>query len=264
MFLERRPPLISLFEETADDYLSIIGDWEDSLPPPVIEQHDGFTVVRDDLLEGGSKMRFGDYLIKNETDVDEWVYGSSPATGYAQIALACLCKKYNKKAVIFMADRAWDRLHEYQIKAIANGADMKFVPNGMLSVTEKRARDYVEQSPNNRRLLPIGIDHPSVIASIVRVARNMDVSPTEVWTVGSSGTLTRGLQQAWPNASFHCVAVGHGGDYGRATVYKCKIPFNRATKVKPPFPSAPTYDAKAWEFMKEHASKDALFWNVGG
>ena len=240
-----------------------LGDWVDPFPAPVIEEHEGFVVVRDDLLDGGSKMRFADYLIKSEPEIEEWVYGSSPATGYAQISLSCLCRKYGKKAVIFMADRAKDKLHDYQLRSIESGATMKWVPNGMLSVTEKRARDYVAESPNSRRLLPIGFSDPSVVASIGRVARNMDITPGEVWTVGSSGTLTRGLQQAWPDASFHCVTVGHKGDYGRAKVYRCEIPFNRETKVKPPFPSAPTYDAKAWEFMKEHASPGALFWNVG-
>ena len=240
-----------------------LGDWTDPFPAPVIEEHGGFMVVRDDLLDGGSKMRFADCLIKSEPEIEEWVYGSSPATGYAQISLSCLCRKYGKKSIIFMADRAKDKLHEYQLRAIESGATMKWVPNGMLSVTEKRARDYVQESPNTRRLLPIGFNHPSVVASINMVASKMDVSPTEVWTVGSSGTLTRGLQRAWPNASFHCVTVGHKGDYGRAKLYKCEIPFNRETKVKPPFPSAPTYDAKAWEFMKQYASPGALFWNVG-
>ena len=32
---------------------------------------------------------------------------------------------------------------------------------------------------------------------------------------------------------------------------------------KPPFPSVPTYDAKAWSVMKKYAKKGALFWNVG-
>ena len=240
-----------------------LGDWTDPFPAPVIEEHEGFMIVRDDLLDGGSKMRFADYLIKSQPEIEEWVYGSSPATGYAQISLSCLCRKYGKKAVIFMADRAKDKLHEYQLRAIESGATMNWIPNGMLSVTEKRARDYVEQNPNSRRLLPIGFDHPSVVASIGRVAGRMDITPREVWTVGSSGTLTRGLQQAWPDASFHCVAVGHKGDYGRAKVYRCEIPFNREAKVKPPFPSAPTYDAKVWEFMKQYASPGALFWNVG-
>ena len=162
-----------------------------------------------------------------------------------------------------MAERAWDKLHDYQIEALNVGADMKWVPNGMLSVTEKRARDYVEQDPKVRRLLPIGFHHDTVIASIIRVALSIDIQPNEVWTVGSSGTLTRGLQLAWPDADFHCVTVGHKGDYGRAKTYRCQIPFNKPAKVIPPFPSAITYDAKAWEFIKQHASPGSLFWNVG-
>lgn len=244
-----------------DDY--DIGDWEDPFPAPVITEHEGIRVVRDDLIGGGSKMRFADYLIRSNPEVEEWVYGSSPATGYAQISLAHLCSKYGKKAVIFMADRAVEKRHPYQLQAIQAGAIMNWVPNGMLSVTEKRARDYVSDSPASRRLLPIGFDHPSVLASVVRVAQSMDVTPTEVWTVGSSGTLTRGLQKAWGDAEFHCVTVGHKGDYGRAITYKCEIPFNKPAKILPPFPSAPTYDAKAWEFIKRHAKPGALFWNVG-
>ena len=42
------------------------------------------------------------------------------------------------------------------------------------------------------------------------------------------------------------------------------MPFKPVSDIdKPPFPSAPTYDAKAWKFIKEHASRGALFWNVG-
>ena len=248
----------SLFEEEFD-----LGDWKDPNPDPVIEEHKGFLIVRDDLLGGGSKVRFADYLITSNPEVEEWVYGSSPATGYAQISLSCLCRKYGKKSVIFMADRSVEKRHPYQLQAIDEGAIMHWIPNGMLSVTEKRARDYVSDSPTSRRLLPIGFDHPSVLASVVRVAQSMDVKPREVWTVGSSGTLTRGLQLAWPDAEFHCVRVGHSGEYGRAKIYKSTYAFNKATKVLPPFPSAPTYDAKAWEFMLEHASPGALFWNVG-
>ncbi len=254
---------MSLFDLTYEDYQTMIGDWSDPLDPPIVEEHGGFQIVRDDLIGGGSKMRFADYLIRSNKEITEWVYGSSPATGYAQISLSYLCRKYGKKAVIFMADRAVEKRHSYQLQAIEAGADMRWVPNGMLSVTEKRARDYVSDSPTSRRLLPIGFDDPTVVASIIRVAQSMDVSPREVWTVGSSGTLTRGLQLAWPGAEFHCVRVGHSGEYGKAKIYKSTYAFNKATKVLPPFPSAPTYDAKAWEFMLEHASPGALFWNVG-
>ena len=249
---------------TTDDYLELIADWNDPNAAPIVRRHDKFFVVRDDFIGGGSKMRFIDYMV-SRLPYTEFVYGSSPATGYAQISLAKVAFRYGKKAVIFMAERSMDKLHEYQQMAIDSGADMRFVPNGMLSVTEKRAKDYVKESPTTRCLIRIGGEDETVLASIVKVARYMTMRPKEVWSVGSSGVLTRGLQMAWPDASFHVVAVGHKGDYGRAKVYECDIPFNKPIKPEnaPPFPSAPTYDAKAWEFMKKYGSADALFWNVG-
>jgi len=76
----------ALFEDTADDYLKLIGDWKDPWPEPVIQEHDGYLVVRDDLLNAGSKVRFLDYLIGSKPEINEWVFGSCPATGYAQIS----------------------------------------------------------------------------------------------------------------------------------------------------------------------------------
>jgi len=236
-------------------------------PPPVIVEHDGIHVVRDDLIDGGSKSRFIQSLIKNSPHT-EFVYGSSPATGYAQISLGRVCKHYNKQATLFMADRKQENLHPYQLTAISYGVKMEFVKNGMLSVTEKRARDYVAEDNIKRRLVPIGFDCPEVILEICELALTLPIKPKEVWTVGSSGTLTRGLQLAWPEAEFHCVSVGHKmgqKELGFAKMYKCDIPFNKSVKPEdaPPFPSVPTYDAKAWKFIKQYANPGALFWNVG-
>ena len=36
-----------------------------SYPKPILDEIDGITIVRDDLLEGGSKVRFLDNFIKN-------------------------------------------------------------------------------------------------------------------------------------------------------------------------------------------------------
>lgn len=252
---------------TAEDYLKLVEKWEDPNPLPIITMHDNIFVVRDDLLGGGSKMRFIDHMIKT-WPYKEFVYGSSPATGYAQISFAKVAAKYGKKAVIFMAQRDMNKLHPYQQEAIISGADMRWIPNGMLSVTEKRARDYVKEDPTNRVLIPIGGDHVDVLACIIKVARyNIGMIPDEVWSVGSSGTLTRGLQLAWPNAKFNVVSVGHKGNYGNAKIYNCDIPFNKPSKILPPFPSAPTYDAKAWEFIMKYSNKNLnktiMFWNVG-
>ena len=56
-----------------------LGDWKDPFPAPVVEEHDGFMIVRDDLLDGGSKMRFADYLIQSQPEIEESsdLYGGS-------------------------------------------------------------------------------------------------------------------------------------------------------------------------------------------
>ena len=143
--------------QSAEELLELIKDWEDPNPKPVIEKHGKVFVVRDDLLDAGTKIRAIDFLISSEKDVEEWVFGSSPAHGYGQISLAHVCRKYGKKAVLFMAERSPEKYHAYQKKGIALGAEYHWVPNGMLVVTQKRARDYVSDSPNTRRLLPLGL-----------------------------------------------------------------------------------------------------------
>ena len=261
---------MSLFKETPEDYLELVKDWEDPWPDPIIEMHDGVHVVRDDLLNAGSKVRFVDYYIKTLPEsVKEVVFGNCPATGYAQISLPIVCKKYGKKAVLFMAEREFGNLHEYQLKGLSKGADYRWVKMGMLTVTKKRARDYVAENPQERVELPLGLEHPTVLGSIIKVARkHITCNPTEIWSVGSSGTINRGLQLAFPDVPVHVVQTGHSmneREIGRAKHWKSPYKFDKPIKPEeaPPFPSAPTYDAKAWPFIKEFAKPNSLFWNVG-
>ena len=103
---------------------------------------------------------------------------------------------------------------------------------------------------------------------MTQTALSLDVNPKEVWTVMSSGVLSRGLQAAWPDARVYGVRIGHNTtarEQGRAETFKSKYKFQQECKEleRPPFPSSLTYDSKAWTFIKEHASDGALFWNVG-
>lgn len=254
---------------TVDDLLNLVDDWEDPNPEPVIEKYGNKFVVRDDLLEYGSKIRFVDKFIR-DTPHDEIVFGSSPATGYAQISLPAVSQLYGKKTVLFMAKRNPENYHEYQKRGMALGADYRWVNMGMLSVTQSRARKYVEENPKKRVQFPIGLEHPTVIASIIKVARKyIDVTKiSEIWSVGSSGTLNRGLQLAFPDMPINVVSVGHTmskREIGRAVYFRSEYAFDKPVKESelPPFPSAPTYDAKAWKFVEEFGKPNALFWNVG-
>ena len=238
-------------------------------PDLIIEKHDEFYVVRDDLLEGGSKVRFGDFMVKN-LPYKVFAYGGSNKVGWGNISLAYLCRKYGKHAVSFYAARKVPTAH--QEKYLEYGGEIRWVKMGMLSVTKAHAKWFVEENPEERMNVPIGLEHDSVFGSIIKVARNIDVVPDVVWTVGSSGTLSRGLQMAWPYAEFHCIQTGHGMDQeeaGKAIVHPVKYKFDQAVRKKeelPPFPSAKEYDAKVWKPMMElhDPNKINLFWNVAG
>ena len=264
-----------MMQSSPEEYLKMIDGWIDPNPAPIIEMHNGIAVVRDDLLNYGSKIRFVDYFIGHAPEnknIKEWVFGSCPATGYAQISLPVVCKRYDKKAVLFMAERSMDKLHLYQQRGIELGTEYHWVKMGMLNVTQAHAKRYVTENSEERRVLPLGLEHETVLASIIKVARSMPFKPKEVWSVGSSGTMSRGLQLAWPDAIIHVVQVGHNmteKEIGRAIHHKSPYKFDKPVKEKdaPPFPSAPTYDAKGWSVMKEHhkiygQSRDVLYWNV--
>jgi hypothetical protein len=261
-------------------WLEDLKDWNDPNPAPVIEVHEGFHIVRDDLLNYGSKIRFIDYMIGHDPlneSITDWCFGACPANGYAQISLPVVCKRYGKTAHIFMAKRSMDKLHPYQKRGMELGTQYHWIPDGMLNVTKARAFNYVAQDFHTRKALPLGLEHESVIASIVKVARALPIKPKIVWTVGSSGTLNRGLQLAWPDAEFHVVQVGHKmneREIGRARPHEVPYKFDKAVSIEdaPPFPSAPTYDAKGWRPMIDwyknvpggiDAWGPILFWNVG-
>lgn len=253
-----------LLSLSAEDALASIGDWTDPNPTPVVECHAGVHVVRDDLLPAGAKSRFLDVLLQN-SEVDEWVYGSSPRVGYGQISLAYVASRHHKRSTVFVAKAK--SLHPNSLRAQEYGARIVEVPTGFLTVCGARAREYVNAHPRTR-LVPFGLADDTVYGCIIRVARSLPLDPDEVWTVAGSGTLNRGLQLAFPRAKCVMVSVGHvlsGEEIGRACVYRTPLKFSQSAKVLPPFPSVPQYDAKAWEYILKFAdtSKTVLFWNVG-
>lgn len=247
-------------------YLNKVKDWTDPNPPPVVEKHEGIFVVRDDLLTGGTKERIYDYMVQKEP-VQEWVYGGGSRWGYGQIGLGAVCKKYGKKATVFIAKGK--ELHPSSEKAKQLGVDIHEVNMGMLTVTQGRARKYVAEDPQHRRLVEFSGD-PAVVGSVLKVARTLPFEPDEVWSVAGSGVLNRGLQLAFPNAKCYAVSIGHilsPEEQGRATIIRHPQKFAEECKKdkRPPFPSSPNYDAKAWEYVLLGAKpkKKVLFWNVG-
>lgn len=227
----------------------------DTIPAPVLEDLAGVTVVRDDLVPGGTKARVLPSIMGGRQI--EFVY-ASPVSGYAQVALATVAREMGKRATIFCAARR--ERHPLTVRAASLGARIVEVPVGYMTVVRKRALDYVRL--HGATLLPFGLDTPEFVAALADIARGLGIKPSEVWTVAGSGVLTRALQQAWPSANFYAVRIGAEPKAGCATIMQAPEKFEQDARMPPPFPSCSNYDAKAWRFVKANAKPGALFWNV--
>jgi hypothetical protein len=227
---------------------------------PVVTTHNGISVVRDDLFPGGTKARFLPILFDGAAEV---VY-ASPAEGGAQTALAHVAASLGKRATIFVAKRK--QPHDRALEAKRLGAKVMQVPCGYLNVVQARACEYCNRT--GAKLAPFGVDLPEAIATIASAAKATGLKPDEVWCASGSGVLARSLAMAWPNARRHVVQVGRElkpGDVAGAQIHKATLPFSKAIKEKPPFPSCPHYDAKAWQICKtQHGAGLVVFWNVTG
>lgn len=227
---------------------------------PIVIEHDGIAVVRDDLFEGGTKARFLPVLFEGANEV---VY-ASPAEGGAQTALAFVARALGKSATIFVAKRATP--HPRALVAKAVGARVFQVTPGYLNVVQARAAEYA--AANGARLMPFGADLPEAIERIAQAARWADVEPDEVWCASGSGVLARGLAKAWPDARRHVVQVGRElspDDVAGATIHVHPRTFGQLAAAQPPFPSDPHYDAKAWEIATaRRGAGRVVFWNVTG
>jgi hypothetical protein len=227
---------------------------------PIVKEYFGINVVRDDLFPGGTKARFLPYLFDG---VDELVY-ASPCEGGAQTALAHTAAKLGKRATIFVAKRKVP--HDRALEAKRMGAKIMQVPVGYLKVVQARAREYCART--GATLIPFGVNTPAAISTISSAARSIGITPDEVWCASGSGVLARSLRAAWPSASINVVEVGRtlsSADVAGANIFKAGMPFSKAISDRPPFPSCPHYDAKAWKICKKKRGNGIiLFWNVTG
>lgn len=237
--------------------------WLDAAPQ--IQEVGSLKVLRDDLLPGGTKLRFLPFLVAGASEI---VYGG-PFCGAAQVALSVIGKESGQKVTLFTAERK--ELHQRQKQAVANGAEIKMVAPGYLTVVQKRARDYA--AATGALFLPLGFDLPAASAPFleaIRAVRAIVGDPPEVWCATGSGMLARCLAVGFPSSKVIGIAVGLKSRHGaqempaNAELREAALPFDREERKQAPFPSCPNYDRKAWMEAERSAAPGSLFWNVFG
>ena len=239
-------------------------------PAPVLQRFAGangarLTVLRDDLVEGGSKSRFLPYLIEGAPEV---VFGG-PFCGGAPYALSVLGRETGQKITLFYAKRAV--LHRRQQAAKENGATIVEVTPGYMTNVQAKARAYAASA--GALFLPLGFDVPAAqepFVQFMQTVRKQLGGVDQVWCSAGSGMLARCLSTAFHDSEICAVAVGlasrnEAQSFGpNVRLLPCAYRFEQETKASAPFPCCPNYDRKAWELALRQAHGRALFWNVLG
>lgn len=235
--------------------------------PPVFSRHTtemaDVTVLRDDALEGGSKLRFLPFLV---TGAEEIVFGG-PFCGGAPLALSVLGRESGQRVTLFYAKRKL--LHRRQMAAYKNGANIIQVSPGYMTNVQAKARAYAQKT--GALFLPLGFDVAAAEEPFVAFMESVRArigSPGQIWCTVGSGMLARCLSKAFPESEINGVAVGlksrHNAQLfgSNVVLHESRYDFAQETKATSPFPSCPNYDRKAWEICAVKAKGKVLMWNV--
>jgi hypothetical protein len=251
-----------------ESYLNLTKDFKSLLPEIVVKRHEGVSVVREDLsVKGGTKSRAGEFLV-SQVKKSTLVY-VVPRVGHAGIAIMELAKLYNKDVVFFMP--SCKEISDHQAHIIDMGPkEVIFERIAAMPNLNKIAKKYADQ--NGYEFLPFGLNHPYTIAGFVRTCEDMLKNykePEELWSVVSTGVLTRGLQIGFPNTKMKGVCVARNmkqGELGRTEVISEPLPFLKDEKLinLPEFNTVPSYDGKGWKYVPKNTDRDIWFWNVAG
>jgi hypothetical protein len=249
-------------------FLNITKDFKSLLPDIIIKEHEGIKVVREDLvLKGGTKSRAAEFLISS-IKKSTLVY-VVPRIGHAGVAIMELAKLYNKEVIFFMP--ACKEISDNQSYIISmNPKNVEFARIAAMPNLNRLAQKYAEQ--NGYEFLPFGLNHRYTIAGFVRTCESILQNynePKEMWSVVSTGVLTRGMQIGFSNTKMKGVAVARNmkhGELGRTEIISEPLPFlsNEKQCNLPPFNTVPCYDGKAWKYIPKNSGSDIWFWNVAG
>lgn len=230
---------------------------------PVLRSYGRFTVVRDDLLFGGTKMRWVYDVCRASPEIREWGY-AGPSWGGASVAISAACFDLGLRSTHFQAWRK-ERTERQRICS-ALGARIEQIRPGYLTNVRAKARIDFE-GREDARLIKWGAAESRI--SIEKIAGQVPTDGiSEVWCAYGSGTLFDALYNTFkPRGLRVCVVVVGApiSDRNRERadlVVEYPRPFAWRTKAFVPYPSCRHYDAKAWEVASKRARGRALIWNV--
>ncbi|MGX7827927.1 hypothetical protein ACTG9Q_22845 [Actinokineospora sp. 24-640] len=257
-------------------------DLTDLAPPAVLDTIStpagAITVVREDLLPGGTKQRAVLPYLREliAAGATSFVY-ASPAPGFAQVALAYVSARLGVPCTLF-CDRIGEEFHEFSLIAHSYGAAIH--PSLSLKDAEEDAFTYARTTENCVKL-PLGFGDARYLhhygAALAREWEHITASlghpPRRIWLPVGSATLATAFRKVLPpEITLHCVNVRVLDDDDErlrglanlpgVVVHRAREAFLEPCAHPVPVPSNVHYDAKLWPVISEHGHHQDLWWNV--
>jgi len=252
-----------------DYYLDLTKDFKSSFGDFNVKQVNGFNVIDEsESCEVGYKARSGEFFIQDlvRQGVKSIVY-VQPRRGFAGISLSWLCNKYGLDLILVMPSSK--EVSNHQALCIELGAKPLFARIAAMPNANSLAKKYAEKT--GAYYVPLGLNHPHVIAGGVRSIYDYfkdKEKPNTMWSVISTGVLSRSMQIALPDTEFKAVAVARNiqqGELGRAEFYSYHKPFNSKSDLIPDkFDCEDSYDSKGWDYMVKYGKQGDWFFSVAG
>lgn len=256
--------------KTLEYYLELTKNFKSSFGDFHIKTVKDYVVIDEsESCPVGYKARSGECLIQDAVrrGVKEIVY-VQPRRGFAGISLSYLCKLYNLKLTLVMPSSK--EVSDHQALCIQYGAKPLFARIAAMPNANRLAKIYADNTPGCE-YVPLGLNHELVVAGGVRLVHDFfkDKShPNCMWTVISTGVLTRSLQIALPNTEFKAIAVSRNiqhGELGKAEFFSYHKPFDSVSdNIPKEFDCENSYDAKGWDYMLKYGLEGDWFFNVAG
>lgn len=237
-----------------------------------------FNLIDESHLPGGSKQRVMFHLFKQPgwSDYDEYIY-AGPHIGYAQVALAYVCRKLGRKATVFI-DISKDQHAPLTTLAKRLGANIVYYPRHRrgkrLKYIQEQSAKYVAGNPR-RKLIPFGLNTPGVQDAYTHVLSPLrdaiKVTPKRIWVAGGSGLIFTTLGKLFPNTEIHVVQVGKKIWPDQMSVlptgsrlYVSPYKFNESYPDDIPYNTPDNYDGKVWPFVLKYGQSGDWIWNTAG
>jgi 16S rRNA G966 N2-methylase RsmD len=254
---------------TMISYKSILEHVNPDFTIKKINHPDGFklNLIDEGMLIGGSKQRIMPMLLS--TIPQNTIVYAGPSTGYAQIALAYVCRMMNKKAVLFLDCTEHDKSPLTNIAKIFGAKVYYFNPR----IQEKRLRYITNRAKKwcnankDSYMLPFGMSDGYTMELYMKVFNKLEINPGRIWVVAGSGLIFTSLSKVFPNTKMMIIQVGktiwpdqlEGINH---ELFISSYKFKEDTKQEPPYDTLLNYDAKVWDFIIKYGKENDYIWNT--